>query len=141
MSRDRNRRLLTLGIGIGIGVLALVATGCAPSQPPIMNPTAPANVTDDPVGQWGEIADGEPHLTISDDGTMTGHDGCNGIGGRWELEAGVVQFTETYMTLIMCEGMDAWLSSLRTAVSDGGTISIRGEGGDVIGVLPRVDGE
>ncbi len=94
----------------------------------------------DPVGQWGEIADRSTYLTILPDGTMQAHDGCNSMGGTWELEHGTVEFHDVFVTLVACSGLDVWLRP-STAVVREDTLVVFDEDGDAIGTLPRVPEE
>ena len=110
--------------------IAAVLVGCSPSPPSTSN--------GDPVGQWGEIREKQPYLTINADGTVLGHDACNGMSGDWHNEEGVVHFDDMMMTLVMCEGVDTWLGAARTAIVDGDTLRVINENGEEVGLLPRV---
>lgn len=108
---------------------AMALTACGPATG-----LAPA----DPVGQWGRVADDANYLTIVDDGTAGGRDGCNGFGGSWALDDGVVEFTDMYMTLVACPAGDHWLTGLDSALVVGDLLYVRDADGDVIGILPRI---
>ncbi|WP_127818152.1 META domain-containing protein [Microbacterium sp. CPCC 204701] len=118
------------------GALSLLLTACAPGRG-VIGPGAPALHGGDPVGQWGEIADRSAYITILPDGTMGAHDGCNSMGGTWEVEQGVVQFDDVLMTLVACPGHEAWLRPA-TAVVRGDTLVVFDQNGDAGGTLPRV---
>lgn len=118
------------------GALSLALTACAPVGG-VIGPGAPAFAGGDPVGQWGEIADRSTYITILPDGTMRAHDGCNGMGGTWHVEQGVVEFDDVLMTLMACPGHDGWLRPA-TAVVHGDTLVVFDENGEVGGTLPRI---
>lgn len=123
---SRTRRI-ALSSMLVAAATALAACGAATGL-------APAN----PVGQWGRVADDANYLTILDDGTAGGRDGCNGFGGKWMLEDGVVEFADVYVTLVACPGGDQWLSRLDSALVVGDLLYVRDREGEVIGILPRV---
>ena len=133
MSPTRTTRL---GL-VTLLTVAMSLTACAPDTAGDPNPSAP-HATGGPAGQWGEIAEESAYLTINDDGTVLGHDGCNGLGGNWHVADDVIHFDDMVTTLIMCEGRDTWLGLLKTAVVDGDTLHVLDEGGEVVGTLPRV---
>lgn len=116
-------------LGVVVAVLAL--SGCAPA--------APSQSTGDPVGTWGTVAERSPHLVIETDGTMGGHDGCNGFGGAWEQPgpSAPAVFRDTVMSLVMCDGHDGWLTAVRSAVVDGDLLHVLDDEGTVLGTLPR----
>lgn len=120
------------------GTVALGPDGGVPSEWP-MDPAIQTASGGDPVGQWGEIGDGKTFLTLSEGGTVTGNDGCNGTGGTWRLDGSVVYFDDMIMTLVMCEGQDSWLQPVTTALVDGDTLHILDENGYVKGTLPRIE--
>jgi heat shock protein HslJ len=104
--------------------------------------TAPTPPTDDPVGQWGEIVERSAYLTILEDGTVTGNDGCNSIGGTWTLTGGVVEFSEMFTTLMMCPPRDTDLGGpVVTGIAKGDRLYVLDEDGNVSGILPRVADE
>lgn len=89
-------------------------------------------------GTWGSDGDGEPQLVLAADGNLSGTDGCNRLMGSWEQTSdGTVDFGQVALTMMFCEGVDTWLSNLRTGVVDGGTLRILDEAGDEIGTLQR----
>lgn len=110
---------LTLGVGL------LVAACSGPST----------GASETPVGTWGS-EDGA-FLTLSEDGGLSGNDGCNSLAGDWEQNGETVEFGEVITTLMACEDVDTWLSGLNTAKVDGNELRIFDDAGAEIGSLPR----
>lgn len=115
----------------------MLLSACASGAGGVIGPGAVARPGGDPVGQWGEMAEGSTYVTILPDGTMRANDGCNGMGGRWHIEGDVVHFDDVAMTLMACSGQDTWLQPV-TAVVRGETLIVFDAEGDVSGTLPRV---
>lgn len=90
-----------------------------------------------PAGTWGETGDQKPVLVLSKDGGLSGTDGCNNLSGDWKLEGDKVTFGPVAMTLMACEGVDTWLSSLSSATISGDTMTVLNEAGATIGELAR----
>ncbi|NLP86134.1 META domain-containing protein [Microbacterium sp. CFH 90308] len=90
-----------------------------------------------PVGRWGDADDHEAHLTLEEDGTALGHDGCNSFGGQWDLVNGTVIFDDMYTTLVACPGDEYWLGGMDSAVVIGDALHVLDDEGHEIGVLPR----
>ena len=94
--------------------------------------------TDDPVGQWGEIEEHAAFLTISEDGTVTGSDGCNGTSGTWSITDGRIVFSDMITSLMMCPNLEtAMQGPVVTAVAHGDTIYVLDEHDKVTGMLTR----
>lgn len=93
--------------------------------------------TSDPVGTWGETAEQSPQLVLAEDGSLTGTDGCNGLGGTWEISGDIVVFGPVMSTMMACEGVDTWLSLMTSATVNGDTMTVMGPEGDAIGTLDR----
>lgn len=89
---------------------------------------------------WGSPAAQEPHLMLSTDGALEGHDGCNSLSGTWSADGSTVTFSELGGTEMACPDVDPWLSDARSAEVDGDTMSVKDESGDEIGTLGRFDG-
>lgn len=111
----------------------LVLAGCASSSPD----SSAASVTPDPVGTWGETAEKTPQLIFASDGTLTGTDGCNGLGGGWEVNGDQVDFVNVVGTFMYCEDVDMWLNALDTATIDGDTMTVMDAEGAEIGTLAK----
>lgn len=102
---------------------ALLLSGC--SQPAAVSPE----------GTWG--ADGGPQLSLNDDGTLNGTDGCNRLAGGWSVDGAQVTFKNVASTRMACEGVDTWLSALATGEVDGDEMHIFAADGNEIGLLER----
>jgi heat shock protein HslJ len=116
-----------------VAILTAVAllTSCVPGST-----LAPGS----PVGRWGSADDTQTHLSLLEDGTALGNDGCNGMGGEWRLEDDTVIFVEMFMTLMACPGHDSWLGGMASAVVIGDQLYVFDSEGDQIGILPRLPG-
>lgn len=142
-SRPVARRFAVAGV-LALAVSPFVSYAAVAWSPGF--PLAGANeetvstaLTVDPVGQWGEIGERSASLTISDDGTVTGSGGCNGVSGTWTVSDGRVVFSDMVTSLMMCPHFESALQGpVVTAVVTGDTITVLDERGDVTGVLPRL---
>jgi heat shock protein HslJ len=107
------KRLLVLaGTGaLAVGLLAACAgaPGSGAHGGPGGQPHPERLTPDQLVGTWVVDATFEtpttPYLTIIDDGSWRGSDGCNGVQGTWELnDSGTLEVTAGPSTQIFCEG-------------------------------------
>ena len=88
-------------------------------------------------GTWnGEGERNVPSLTLTEDGRLNG---CNRLLGSWSESEGVVSFNEVATTMMLCRGVDDWLSKLATARIDGDAMTVLNAGGTEIGTLTRHD--
>lgn len=106
-------------------VMALALSACAAEAEP------------DPVGEWGAQTRETPHLAFTDDGKVSGSDGCNQLAGTWKAEGSKVTFGQMASTLAGCMDVDTWLLALDTAEIDGDTLTVFDEHGQEIGTLKR----
>lgn len=121
------RRTADTAPGIVAVVLALLALGgCAGT------PSGHAVV-----GGWGSTATGQPHLTIEDDGTFSGSDGCNALSGTGEIDGDEIDFGSITSTLKACDGVDEWLAKAATGNVKGDTMTVLDDSGATIGTLKR----
>lgn len=117
----RSRTLISIAAATGL-VLGLLGCSSSPSAE----------------GNWGSQDEGEPHLVLSSDGTLSGSDGCNRLVGSWEEADGTISFGDgVASTMMFCEGVDTWLSGVHTATVDGDTLRILGADGAEIGTLAK----
>ncbi|WP_226759655.1 META domain-containing protein [Arthrobacter sp. SO3] len=124
MSRLRRSGLLvvaTLVAGVGIATL----TGC--SGPAVTSFA----------GGWGQTGSGQPNLTITDDGSFQGTDGCNRLTGKGSISGDVFGFGPIASTSMACSDVDTWLSHADTAKVDGSVLVVYERGGAKIGTLPK----
>lgn len=119
-----------------VGGLALALSfslaGCAPAAP-----STPTGDTSSAVGTWGTDGEGEPNLSLTDDGKLAGTDGCNRLVGTWSQDGTTVAFGEVASTMMFCEGVDTWLVDLDSATVDGSTLHLLDASGTEIGTLAR----
>ena len=90
-----------------------------------------------PVDDWGVDEPGQPQLTLSEDGRVSGTDGCNRLMGSWEEAGDSIQLSEIASTLMACEGVDTWLSGAQSLKVDGDTLHVFAAGGRELGTLRR----
>jgi heat shock protein HslJ len=92
-----------------------------------------------PVGTWIESDTAmSPFLSISEDRTFIGNDGCNWLLGKWSFdEDGQVVFSDVAATRVFCEGVDTWLFGLELARVSSGVMTIGSADGRVLGQLIR----
>ncbi|MGL3805993.1 META domain-containing protein [Paeniglutamicibacter sp. R2-26] len=112
---------LALALSAGLGL-----AGCAAS---------PGQEGAPVVGQWGGVPDGSPVLVFSQEGTFTGNDGCNTLGGSWTRDGDGIVLEGMTMTLMACEGLDTWLSSASSATVEGMNLRVFDAQRAEIGVL------
>lgn len=123
---QRSRTLLTTALFGAAAVLALSTAGCSGSS---------SNAF---VGTWGdEGAGAAPSLTIEQNGSFSGTDGCNRLGGTATFDGDTIDFGQVASTLMACEGVDTWLQALNTGAVVDGKLQIKDESGEVIGSLPK----
>ncbi|WP_172582189.1 META domain-containing protein [Subtercola boreus] len=91
------------------------------------------------VGLWTNTEPGRDRLlqlTMNDDGTVKGNDGCNDFTSTWRFaEDGSVSFGKLAITSRTCEGVVTWLNLASSAVLDGPTMVIRSMYGAQLGTL------
>lgn len=95
--------------------------------------------TDNVTGLWTGVENGRQRLlqlTMNDDGTVKGNDGCNDFTSTWRFaEDGSVSFSKLAITSRTCDGVVTWLSGAASAVLDGTTMVIRSQYGAQLGTL------
>ncbi|MFF1635343.1 META domain-containing protein [Leifsonia sp. NPDC058248] len=88
-------------------------------------------------GNWGQVATGQPSLTIKADGTWSGMDGCNKMSGKGSVYTDTFTFGPFASTLKACEGVTPWLNLAHTAKVDGSTLTVYRTDGEKIGTLAK----
>ena len=114
---------------IALAASAVLLSGCAAIDSAATGPT----------GVWGASPEsGDTYLELTDDGALSGSDGCNRLVGGWIQEnETTLTFTELGSTRMACEGVDAWLSGAASATLDGKIMTVLGTSGDSIGTLTK----
>src|SRR5699024_10529902 len=95
-------------------LLAMLAAGCG------------NEASTSPEGTWTGAED--THLDLSADGTVTGNDGCNHIGGSWEEDGEQIGFSDMIATLMACPDVEVWRKDPRTVTSTEDTMVVCGAG-------------
>lgn len=121
------RTLLRASV-VAFGVLAL--GGCGSSS-------GSTGGVVDASGSWGQLDSGQPNLELVSDGSFTGTDGCNRLGGSWEADGAEVTFSDVFQTLMACDDVDTWLSGLSTATATADSLTVFDDAGTEIGTLGR----
>lgn len=138
ITRGRSVVLLAI-LGIVLAFAAALFTLQNSSNPsePSENPTQEQGV-ETVIGIWGSKAD-RPYLELKDDGSLVGHDGCNGFSGHFEVsdDGQRIVLRDLLGTLKACPGVDTWLRDARSAVIDDDTLTVYNAADDVIGSLDR----
>ena len=92
----------------------------------------------DAAGVWGEPdTQGQPSLTLAEDGTLSGTDGCNRLMGTWTADEEGVAFGAIASTEMFCFDVDTWLSTATRASVSGDLMTLFDEGGTEVGSLAR----
>lgn len=91
------------------------------------------------VGTWGSTASKQPNLTIENNGSFSGTDGCNRLTGTGSIDGDSITFGPMASTLMACEGVDEWLNKAATGTAKGSTLTIYDDGGNAIGTLEKSD--
>jgi len=90
------------------------------------------------VGTWATPdAQGEPSLTFEEDGSYSGTDGCNRVGGQWSADGSTIDLGNMVSTMMYCEGVDTWLVNAGSAELSGDTLTFSDRDGAEIGTLTR----
>ena len=98
----------------------------------------------DPANPTPAVPDVDTSIEFKD-GQVNGNVGCNGFGGKYEVEGDTITFSEVVSTLMFCEGPAgdqelATLAVLRetaTYVLDGNTLTITSGDGNTAVALAR----
>lgn len=104
--------------------------------------TAKALTSSTLVGTWGSTDEQQPYLLFDEDGSITGSDGCNRIGGGWEMDGDTVVLSNLVGTLMACDGVDQWLreaTSARLVSGEEDELQIFDRDNSEIGTLERAD--
>jgi hypothetical protein len=124
MSRLRRSGLLVVAVLVA-GMALAALTGCSG---PALTSFA---------GSWGQTVKGQPNLTITDDGSFQGTDGCNRLMGKGSISGDSFDFGPIASTMMACSDVDTWLSQAHTAKVDGTVLVVYGNSGNKIGTLAK----
>ena len=119
----RSGSLVVATLVAGVGIAAF--TGCS----------GPASTSF--AGDWGLTGSGQPNLTITNDGSFHGTDGCNRLTGKGSISGDIFDFGAIASTSMACSDVNTWLSLAGTAKVDGTVLVVYKKGGDKIGTLHR----
>lgn len=90
-------------------------------------------------GSWGET-DPAPNITISEDGSVHGTDGCNRLTGKGSIEGDTFVFGDIAMTQMACpddeDVIEPWPSEAKV---DGDELVLLDESGAEVARLPRLE--
>lgn len=104
-------------------LLTLLASGCG-------------RTTNSAIGTWTD-QEGEAELELSQEGEVSGTDGCNRLTGSWDQQGDTVTFHGLASTLMACPDTDVWLTNPATATVSGDTMTIYDADDDELGELSR----
>ena len=117
------------------GALALLVAGCASGQPSASSggdqPAA------DVVGTWAGTGDKPASLTLAEDGSLDGTDGCNRATGRYTVDGSQVSFILNPMTLKACLGVTVSFNGLDHGTVAGDSITLYTHDGTELTTLTR----
>jgi len=85
-------------------------------------------------GTWADSS-GEVVLTFTQEGLITGTDGCNKVEGTWEEHGDDVTLTLQIDEENDCPGVDVWLVDPTEAVIDGDVMQVYGPNNTHLGEL------
>ncbi len=85
-------------------------------------------------GTW-EDSTGDVVLTFTQEGLITGTDGCNKVEGTWEEHGDDVTITMQVDEKNECPGVDVWLVNPTDAVIDGDVMQVYGPNDTHLGEL------
>ncbi|GIG22825.1 hypothetical protein Cch01nite_35490 [Cellulomonas chitinilytica] len=118
------------GSGDATAAVTTSPTGTSPSP-------APASASD-VAGTWGSSTTvGEAYLTLGDDGSASGSDGCNQLSGSWTAGDDGISFSPWAQTQMYCADVDDWLGRSTSAQVQDDQLVLFDENGTQIGTLQR----
>lgn len=121
--RSARPRILSTLAGLG-AISALALAGCS------------AAATSGAGGTWSETGDGGPELTLAEDGTFHGTDGCNQLNGQWSQDGTEVTFEGVASTMMLCVDVPGW-PSLAGGEIEGTSMTLLDADGAELTILTR----
>lgn len=141
------RRILTGAAAVltAAGLAGLPTAGAAPGLPDL--PALPDGATSslsslpslpdvDFAGRWVDLYPGGSGELTFDNGRVSGTDGCNGIGSTYTVTGNGIRTAHVnpfISTMIACD--DQWLGGVKTIDHYGVVMVVRGQDGQIIGLL------
>ena len=128
----------TAAVVAAVGLAGVPAATAAPALPDAVTSSLPESSL--PLlpslqfaGRWVDVNPaGNGELTFHN-GRVSGTDGCNGIGSTYTVTGNVAHVNPFVSTMIACENQ--WLGGVRTIDHFGVVMVVRGQDGQVIGLL------
>lgn len=136
-----NALLRASGVSVRDGALSLRSWDNAPTLTLMRANDKVARSVVFPIGYWAEEATPDaPFLAIRANGTYSGSNGCNTLIGTWVSRgSNAVRLVRGGSTLKACDDTDTWLEKAVLGTANGGTLTLRDQGGVVIGHLSSLD--
>lgn len=117
-----------------LATMGLLASCTASDESPAPESSvAPASFE----GTWGDTE--RNFITFHSDGSLVGHDGCNGIRGTYETIDGTASVTLGLSTLKGCIGVDTWLRGIDSATIEDDQLIVFDREQTRIGELSRAE--
>jgi heat shock protein HslJ len=125
-------------------LLVLILSACSGGNTPSLEGSWKLVSYGDPAQPTSAAPDVETSIDFKD-GQVTGNVGCNGFGGKYEVDGKEIKFSEMMSTLMFCEGPGgdqetATLNVLRetaTVALNGDTVTLTSQDGGTVVVLAR----
>ena len=128
----RNPRAALIGIALLVALGGAALAACSSSE----DSSGATLQASDVIGTWSQT-DSEPavDLELTEDGAVSGSDGCNKLNGTWKIDGSEVVFGPFAATMMACENVNTWLSAATSANVDGEEMTLFNEHSKEIGVL------
>lgn len=108
------------------------------TDPSNTDPNDDSSLEANVLGTWASDEQGNPKLVFDDAGTVSGTDGCNGIGSTYTVQGDRVLVAPYAATMMACMGVDDWLRGVSEVSVDGDTMQVFNKKGVEIGSLARL---
>lgn len=124
-------------------VLSMALYGCSPGQASLIG-TWNLTAYGPSASPTPAVPDSGAQITFSEDGTVAGNSGCNGFGGKYNVEGDQITFSEIVSTLMACDAARmAQEAAVHQVLSDTATFNIEGStltltNNDMVLILTRV---
>ena len=128
------RPIRSLALFLALAAPLAVTTGCATHTDPgaeVLNPDDYIDIT------FASTEKGEPFLEFAQDGSYTGSDGCNGLGGTYQVDEDQLVLSPGMSTLIACPDIDTWVRNTKTVKLDGSSLVLFDKTGAELGTLEK----